>query len=608
MILDVNSGRISRAQVRRRLAGPTQIVLDVLAWTIAATLATYLRFGLDIADVDRRGLIKIIPLVAGLQLVSGLSVGLYRSRWRYGSFDEVAALLFTAVVTTGSIYALNEFYFATRPIPQSVTIVAGILGLMFMAGVRYLYRLVRERLQRPDSNTATKLIVFGAGAGGVRVITSLLQVRTGPFLPVAILDDDPSRSRRSIRGVSVMGTRDDMVKVARRTGATTLLIAVPSASAKMMGELVSLAASAELTVKVLPPLEELVTATDVRGAIRDINESDLLGRHQIATNVDEIAGYLLGKRVLVTGAGGSIGSELCRQLARYDPAELMMLDRDESALHQVLLSIDGKALLDGPGTILCDIRDTTALDKIFRERRPEVVFHAAALKHLPLLERFPDEAFKSNVIGTLNVLRAADSVGCARFVNISTDKAANPISVLGYSKRVAERLTAHVAHRSATGVFLSVRFGNVLNSRGSVLTTFHDQIANGGPVTVTDRNVTRFFMTIPEAVQLTIQAGAIGRAGEVLVLDMGESVSIHDVAKRLIARSGRSVEILITGLRDGEKLHEELFGEGETDIRPFHNLIAHADVPPLDPSVLATAFETSKESRRFMARLCEPAR
>lgn len=600
---------VNLATLRRTIAGPAQIVLDVCAWTVAATLATYLRFGLDIADVDRRGLIKIIPIVAGIQLVSGLSVGLYRSRWRYGSFDEVAALLFTAFVTTGSLYALNEFYFEPRPIPQSITIVAGILGLALMAGVRYLYRLLRERRQRPDSATATKLIVFGAGAGGIRVITSLLQVKAGPYLPVAILDDDPTRGRRSIRGVSVMGTRNDMAAVAQRTGATTLLIAVPSASAKMMSELVSLAAAAELTVKVLPPLEELVEGSaDLGGTIRDIDESDLLGRHRITTNIDEIAGYLNGKRVLVTGAGGSIGSELCRQLSRYSPAELLMLDRDESALHQVLLSIDGKALLDTPNTLLCDIRDTEALGKIFCERRPEVVFHAAALKHLPLLERFPDEAFKSNVLGTLNVLRAAESVGTTRFVNVSTDKAANPISVLGYSKRVAERLTAYVATTASGGEFLSVRFGNVLNSRGSVLSTFQDQIENGRPVTVTDRNVTRFFMTIPEAVQLTIQAGAIGRAGEVLVLDMGEPVNIHDVARRLIARSGKSVEIAITGLRDGEKLHEELFGDGEHDVRPFHPLIAHADVPPLDPSVLTTSTEPGHDSRRFMARLCQSPR
>ncbi len=587
----------------KKLAGFLQIALDVLAWASAATIATYLRFGLAIADVDRKGLIKIIPLVAGIQLVAGLAVGLYRSRWRYGSFDEVAALLITSGITTVTIYVLNEFYFATRPIPQSVTIVAGLLGLMLMAGVRYVWRLLLERRQRPDSNTATKLIVFGAGAGSVRVITSLMGAKSGPYLPVAILDDDPSKMRRSIRGVSVVGNRNDMVAVARRTGANTLLIAAPSASAKMMTELSTLADEAGLAVKVLPPVAEILSGTPEVGDIRDINESDLLGRHQIVTNVDVIAGYLRGKRVLVTGAGGSIGSELCRQLSRYEPAELMMLDRDESALHQVQLSIEGQALLDGPNTLLCDIRDAVVLEDLFRERQPQVVFHAAALKHLPLLERFPSEAYKSNVIGTLNVLTAAVAAGVERFVNVSTDKAADPISVLGYSKRVAERLTAHTAHEPNVGTYLSVRFGNVLNSRGSVLSTFHDQIENGGPVTVTDRHVTRYFMTIPEAVQLTIQAGAIGRPGEVLVLDMGEPVSIYDVAKRLIVRSGKPIDIKITGLREGEKLHEDLFGDGEKDDRPFHNLIAHAVVPPLDPSNLVLTFDDASETRALMVRL-----
>jgi FlaA1/EpsC-like NDP-sugar epimerase len=596
--------RFNRARLRHRLSGPVQIVLDVSAWTVAATLAIYLRFGLDIADAERRGLLKAIPLMAGIQLIAGLSVGLYRSRWRYGSFDEVSALIFAAMITTGSFYALNEYYFQSRPIPQSVTLVAGILGLVLMAGVRYVYRLLKERRQRPDSDTATKLIVFGAGAGGIRVLTSLLQVKAGQYLPVAILDDDPARARRSIRGVSVLGTRHDMASVAQRTGATTLLIAVPSASARLMSELVELAQVADLDVKVLPPVDELVTSNDVGGVIRDINESDLLGRHQVVTNVDEIAGYLTGKRVLVTGAGGSIGSELCRQIMRYNPEELMMLDRDESALHQVQLSIEGQALLDSPNTLLCDIRDAPALNDLFGTRCPEVVFHAAALKHLPLLERFPIEAYKSNMIGTLNVLQAASLAGAERFVNVSTDKAANPISVLGYSKRVAERLTAHAASVSTNGVFLSVRFGNVLNSRGSVLSTFNEQIEHGGPVTVTDRHVTRFFMTIPEAVQLTIQAGAIGRPGEVLVLDMGEAVSIYDVAERLIARSGKVITIKITGLRDGEKLHEDLFGDGEKDERPMHSLIAQTPVPALDPCHLELSFGDEQEVRQKMVEWC----
>jgi FlaA1/EpsC-like NDP-sugar epimerase len=259
-----------------------------------------------------------------------------------------------------------------------------------------------------------------------------------------------------------------------------------------------------------------------------------------------------------------------------------MLDRDESALHEVQLSIHGRALLDTPQTVLADLRDDAAIDEVFRTRRPQVVFHAAALKHLPLLERYPHEAYLTNILGTLTMLRAAARAQVDVFVNISTDKAANPISVLGYSKRIAERLTADFAHAAPPSKFISVRFGNVLGSRGSVLTAFRDQIAKGGPVTVTHRGVTRYFMTISEAVQLVIQAGAIGATGEVLVLDMGKPVSIHEVAERLVRSSGREIPIEVVGLRVGEKVHEELFGDGETDERPRHPLISHVPVKPLD--------------------------
>ena len=322
--------------------------------------------------------------------------------------------------------------------------------------------------------------------------------------------------------------------------------------------------------------------------IRDLNLTDLLGRNQLDTDIDAIAGYLSGRRVLVTGAGGSIGSELCRQIIRFAPSELIMLDRDESALHAVQLSVSGRALLDSDDVVLCDIRDVEALTRIFVARRPEVVFHAAALKHLPMLEQYPAEAVKTNVIGTRNVLDASMAAGVSRFVNISTDKAANPISVLGFSKRIAERITATYALREATTSYTSVRFGNVLGSRGSVLTAFAGQIAAGGPVTVTDPDVTRYFMTVEEACQLVVQAGAIGAPGEALVLDMGDAVRIVDVAQQLIDQAERPIRIEFTGLRGGEKMHEDLFGDGEPhDVRPDHPLISHVAVPTLAARELA---------------------
>lgn len=565
------------------IATPLRAVLDVLGWVVAATLALYLRFEMEPPDSALDGLRKVVPLVAASQLVLGYSVGLYRRRWLYGSYDEMAALLMTAATTTAALFLLNQYYFSERPIPQSVVLVGGVFGLVGMASIRYLWRLTVEKIRRPASPEAERMVVYGAGEDGLRVVVSLMRDNASKLIPVAFLDDDPSRQRLSVMGVAVRGTRHDLARVAEKTNAEVLLIADSKATPEIVGELVDLAAPLSLVVKVLPSVENSVRRSGPAD-IRDLTEADLLGRHPVQTNVEAIAHYLAGRTVLVTGAGGSIGSELCRQLSRFSPARLLMLDRDESALHAVELSIHGRALLDDGSSVLCDIRDEPTLTALFRRLHPDVVFHAAALKHLPLLEQFPGEAYKTNVVGTLNVLRASEAVGVAVFVNISTDKAANPISVLGYSKRAAERLTSANGLDSQTGRYLSVRFGNVLGSRGSVLTAFRDQISRGGPVTVTHREVTRYFMTVQEAVQLVIQAGAIGRTGEVLVLDMGTPVRIYDVARRLIAQSGQRIDIEITGLRTGEKMHEDLFGGAERDERPFHPLISHTAVPPLDSS------------------------
>jgi FlaA1/EpsC-like NDP-sugar epimerase len=332
-----------------------------------------------------------------------------------------------------------------------------------------------------------------------------------------------------------------------------------------------------------------------------VTDADLLGRDVVETDLAAIADYLQDRRVLVTGAGGSIGAEICRRVKLFDPAELVMLDRDESALHSLQLDLDGRAMLDSRNLVVADIRDRDRMFEVFAEHRPQVVFHAAALKHLPLLEMHPAEAVKTNVLGTLNVLDAAGAVDVTHFVNISTDKAADPSSVLGFSKRVAEGLTAGAADRYP-GAFLSVRFGNVLGSRGSVLTAFHAQIEAGGPITVTDPDVTRYFMTVSEAVQLVVQAGAVGRDGEALVLDMGEPVRIADVARQLAAQASRPIEIVYTGLRPGEKLHEVLLADGEVDERPAHPLISHVRVPRLHPSGVqrSAADATDHDANEFL--------
>jgi FlaA1/EpsC-like NDP-sugar epimerase len=420
---------------------------------------------------------------------------------------------------------------------------------------------------------------------------------------VGVIDDDPMKRHLRTHGVPVLGGRHDIPAAVARTGATTVVFSVANADAGLVREVRSISLAAGAAFKVVPSVSEVLDGRVGVGDVRDVQIGDLLGRHQVDTDVDSIAGYLTGKRVLVTGAGGSIGSELCRQINRFGPAELMMLDRDESALHAVLLSLDGRASLDDPAVILADLRDADAIRRIFAARRPEVVFHAAALKHLPLLERYPGEAVQTNIWGTLSVLEASASV--ERFVNISTDKAANPVSVLGFSKRITERLTAHTDSRSH-GTFLSVRFGNVLGSRGSVLTAFNAQIERGGPLTVTDPDVTRYFMTTQEAVQLVIQAAAIGQGGEALVLEMGKPVRIAEMARQMAQLAPVPIPIEYSSLRPGEKLHEELFGTGEVDRRPLHPLIAHVEVPPLEPARvhLLDAYGDPGMLTEQLSRLC----
>jgi FlaA1/EpsC-like NDP-sugar epimerase len=475
-------------------------------------------------------------------------------------------------------------------------LIAGFAGLCFVAASRYAWRLIREQLRRPTAQTAAKILVYGAGEGGIQMVNTLLRNPQSPYLPVGFLDDNPDTHRLSISGVPVLGGRDQLSQARARTGATTLLIAIPSADSALISDISARARELSMDVKVLPAVQNLNERPLDTSDIRDLTDEDLLGRRKVVIDLQQISDYLVNRRVLVTGAGGSIGSELCRQLARFNPAELIMLDRDESALHEVQLSIHGRALLDTPQTVLADLRDETTINHIFDTRKPEVVFHAAALKHLPLLERYPLEAYQTNVLGTLTLLNAAQRTGVGVFVNISTDKAANPISVLGYSKRIAERVTAAVGQSAKSGKYMSVRFGNVLGSRGSVLMSFRDQIAKGGPLTVTHRGVTRYFMTISEAVQLVIQAGAIGSSGEALVLDMGTPVSIYDVAKQLVTNSGKPVEIEIVGLRAGEKVHEELFGDGEIDTRPRHPLISHVPVESVDLGLLTPSPTDARET------------
>lgn len=574
----------TKPQRRRRAAAA---FVDAVAWEIGVMLAVALRFEFELPLSGWAATFALGTVAAGIHVAVGYAIKLYRGRHTYGSFDEVRLLGAIVLSITAVLGFVVVVFGAAVSVPRGTMFLAAPIVLLLTFGVRYMARLMLDRSRKPGDDAEPALII-GAGYLADRLLHNMTTDPSSPIRPVGLLDDDPAKKNLVLRGVRVIGRTSGIAEAAERTGATMVVVAIGQSDSVMLREFTDRAERAGLRVAVTPSLNALTSGEKSATDVRDISIEDLIGRHPVDTNVELIAGYITGKRVLVTGAGGSIGSELCRQLAKFGPSELIMLDRDETGLQIAQLAVSGHGLLDTKDVVLANIRDAAVIHEIFDDRRPEVVFHAAALKHLPMLEQYPDEAWKTNVLGTLNVLNAAMSVSVEHFVNISTDKAANPTSVLGHSKRVAEKLTAWAAEETG-GNYVSVRFGNVIGSRGSMLPTFQTLIREGKPLTVTHPEATRYFMTIPEACQLVIQAGGIGRPGEVLILDMGEPVSILEVAKRMIAMSGKSIEIIFTGLRNGEKLHEELVGVRENLERPFHPQVSHTRADPISPERLDKA-------------------
>ncbi len=576
-------------------------LLDIFAWLVAGTLAATIRFELIPSGTVVTNYLLVGIAAALTQLAVGYIFNLYQGRYRTASFDDFRNISVTTI-TVAVIVTIPIVAFHPVDFPRSMAFTSGVIALTIMIAARALHRVNYERSMTTLA-TAENVILFGAGEAGEQLARSMRRDPNAGFNPVAFLDDDPKYQNLRLEGVPVEGTRHDLSRLVRQTGATTLIAAVANADSTLLTDLSERADRAGVNLLVLPPVSQLVTQGVGIGDLREISEADLLGRAVVETDQQAISELIHGKRVLITGAGGSIGSELARKIQPFGPKRLFLLDRDESALHAVQMSLHGHALLEGEDVILADIRDPHRLTEVFDECQPEIVFHAAALKHLPLLQHAPKEAIKTNIAGTTNVLAAAERSGVEVFVNISTDKAANPTSVLGFSKRITERLTAELDSRNGAR-YISVRFGNVLGSRGSMLGTFTEQINRGGPVTVTHPDITRFFMTIPEACELVLQASVVGRGGEVLILDMGDPVRITDVANRLIRHSGQRIKIVYTGLRDGEKLHEDLVSDTEDGARPFHPKITHVRVPALDPSAARPDLrEPDEEIRTWMAKM-----
>ena len=577
------------ACARRLVRAGTEAGYDAIVWVAGLCYAGWLTRDMPGIGHSKPLLLGAMLLICLLSVMSGLLAGLYRGRHPRGSLDEVISVFIAGGLMIVPLAMLSGVLVSAQQHMLRALAGGAFIALPTIVVARYVVFAARQAApsrRRERATAGVRVIVFGAGHAGTALIRHLLAEPDAAYRPVALLDDDPAKRRLRVCGILVLGDRTKMAEVAAATGATVLVIAVARASGTDIRDLTARAEQCGLIPKVVPTTTELISGSARIEGVRDPRISDLLGRRPIRTDVKAIAGHFAGRRILVTGAGGSIGAELCRQLHQLAPAELIMLDRDESALHEVQLTLHGRALLDSDETVLADIRDVRRVREVFERFRPQIVFHAAALKHLPLLERYPAEAVQSNILGTQTVLEAAAACGAGWFVNISTDKAADPVSVLGYSKRIAERLTAHTAGQ-ADGTYLSVRFGNVLGSRGSVLSALSAQVKTGGPLTVTHPEVSRYFMTVDEAVQLVFQAVVVGGSGEVLILDMGEPVRIADIARRLAAQSADPVDIVYTGLRPGEKLAEDLLGADEVDHRPRHPLVRHAQVKPLDPDELS---------------------
>ena len=575
------------------------LVIDVICVVVAFVVSFALRLDVPSRAFPfflERYIWFVLPLIA-IRVAANLSFRLYQRLWRYASIEEMQAIVLATsagTVAFGLLLLGLSFGGPEWPaygFPRSIIIIEWLVSTALLGGGRFSLRAMNaaRRVSGRDFDAATiaglkRVIVVGAGDGGVAVVKEIIQRPKLAMEPLGFVDDDPEKRGKWIHGVQVLGSRADLSVLITRLQADGVIVAMPSAPGSVIREIVGMCEAIGVEVMTVPGIAELISGKVAFSQIRRVQVEDLLRREPASVDLEAIAGFLRGATVMVTGAGGSIGSELCRQVLAFHPAKLLLLGRGENSIYQIhteLLSRPNGATEYVP--LIADVRDIPRIKSIMGEYMPSVVFHAAAHKHVPLMEANPSEAIATNVLGTWNLLQASAELGVGTFVQVSTDKAVNPTNVMGASKRIGEMLLQQVAARTG-GRFVAVRFGNVLGSRGSVVPLFKQQIEAGGPVTVTHGEITRYFMTIPEAVQLIIQAAAMGNGGEIFVLDMGQPIKIYDLAVDLIRLSGlepfRDIEIKVTGLRPGEKLHEELFTSSERRIATRNSRIFISSLQP----------------------------
>lgn len=542
------------------------VMADLFAILLSSFLALYVRYEFKFSDIDTDFLeaaLRAYPLNVLITLIVFNIFRLYNSVWRYASDTELVNNAI-AVVVCGVMQPVI-FWLMEETVPRSFPFLYGFFMMLFTCGMRFSYRFLRvlqnRRLNRIGGKTRINCMIVGAGAAGNAIIK---EIDTSNYLSMHVacaIDDNPGCHGKYLRGVPIVGGRDKIPEYVEKYAIDEIIIAIPSASRAVLKPLLEICKETGCRLRILPGMYQIINGDVNVSKLREVQIEDLLGRDPIEVNVDEIISYVSNKTILVTGGGGSIGSELCRQIAQHDPKRLIILDIYENSIYEVQQELKQKYPDVEMVALIASVRNSARIDEIFRRYRPDIVYHAAAHKHVPLMEESPNEAIKNNVFGTYKVAQAADKYGTGRFVMISTDKAVNPTNVMGASKRICEMIIQYMNRRSRTE-YVAVRFGNVLGSNGSVVPLFKKQIEQGGPVTVTHPDIIRYFMTIPEAVSLVLQAGAYAKGGEIFVLDMGEPMKIVDMAKNLIKLSGyrvdEDIKIEFTGLRPGEKMYEEL--------------------------------------------------